>query len=169
MAARAVFGAAIGALIAGGVALGFVGGNRNFRAHGQIIDDGRDGFRVGIGDAGRWLFAFGHGRLRLRRGVARGLRGRLLGRSGRAGNNFRDLVFFDEDIAVVGFDFEHVVFVGHDHAVKLFAVLQANFIGAARRGEDAQGEQSEQGCKDPEMAGSTHGESMRLANGSRNT
>src|SRR5260370_32343766 len=65
-------------------------------------------------------------------------RGRFRFSRRRRRNNGRDVVFFDELISKVGFDLEHVVFVGHDHAGKLSAVLQANLVrprGKTDRGE----------------------------------
>src|SRR5258707_12890951 len=43
-------------------------------------------------------------------------------------NNGLDFVFFDQHIPKVGLDLEHVLFVRDDHAVKLLATLEANFI-----------------------------------------
>jgi hypothetical protein len=49
--------------------------------------------------------------------------------SGDDGSNF---VFFNQHESKVGFHLEHVVFVRDDHAIELFAVFQADFIGARR-------------------------------------
>src|ERR1700682_598462 len=68
--------------------------------------------------------------------LPRGCRFRLSRR--RRWNNGLDFVFFDEHKSKVGLDLEHVVFVGHDHAVKLLAVLEANLVrprGKTDRGE----------------------------------
>src|SRR5260370_9600978 len=46
----------------------------------------------------------------------------------RRWNNGLDFVFFDQHIPKVGLDLEHVLFVRDDHAVKLLATLEANFI-----------------------------------------
>lgn len=51
----------------------------------------------------------------------------MASRTGR--DNCGYLVLFYEYESKVGLHFEHVVFVGDDHAVELLAVLEADFIG----------------------------------------
>src|SRR5258708_26725063 len=75
-------------------------------------------------------------------------------------NNGRDFVFFDELISKIGLDFEHVVFVGDDHAVKLPAVLQANLIRARRSYERAERQNTHRQQKGAALVGVSHKESI---------
>src|SRR5713101_3740526 len=79
---------------------------------------------------------------------------------GSCWNNRRDLVFLNENISKVGLDLEHVVLVGDDHAVKLFAVFEANLI---RPGGERHPREGQRNCRQQKWAarmGDSHRESI---------
>ncbi len=94
--------------------------------------------------------------------------GILAGARWRIWHDCRDLVFLDEHISIVGLHFEHVVFVGHDDAVELFPVLQADFIGErSRNAEKYRGDAGE--AKHAGNCGIAHNLSMRPPDNARKT
>src|ERR1700736_4701066 len=86
----------------------------------------------------------------------------------RRWNNGLDLVFFDQLISKISLDFEHVVFVRHDHAVQLLATLEANLIRPRRntgRGECQNKHRKQRGAA---LIGDSHIESIPPLSVARN-
>ena len=73
---------------------------------------------------------------------------------GGVGNDGGNLVFFYQHISKVGLHFEHVVFVGHDHAVKFLAIFEANFVRLRRLG--AEGNRQDGAAQENQAAWSGH-------------
>ncbi len=67
------------------------------------------------------------------------------------------LVFFHQYISAGRAHLEHVVFVGHDDAVQLVAVLQANLVGAKFTNERKKScQQHEKQCRRPHSTSAEH-------------
>src|SRR5215469_1142946 len=88
-------------------------------------------------------------------------------RRGRRWKNGGDFVLLDEHVSIVGFDFEHVLFVGDNHAVELFAVFQADFVGA-RRASQSRERQNRRKQEGAALGGDIHRKSIPPAKAARN-
>src|SRR5436309_7783852 len=86
----------------------------------------------------------------------------------RRWSNGGDFVLLDEYISIVGFDFEHVLFVGHDHAVEFFPVFQADFVGARRVSQGCERQNCRRKEKGAALGGDTHRKSIPPAKAARN-
>ena len=86
----------------------------------------------------------------------------------RRWNNGLDFVFFDELISIVSFDFEHVVFIGDDYAVQLFAALETNLIRPRRNTDRGECQSNHDKQKGAALIGDSHIESIPPLSVTRN-
>src|SRR6266403_1687178 len=90
--------------------------------------------------------------------LRRGRRFRLSRR--RGWNNGLDFVFSDQLISIVGLDFEHVIFVGHDYAIQFPAALEANLIRPRRNADRGECQNKHRKQRGAALIGDSHIESI---------